>query len=220
MPVWESIVAQKEWICRVQWLALRSWCFQFICLGRVYYGPDIVWFNGTPPISKLSAGAVILGCIFWQSRDDQEIYCKAVLRSELELSCSSTLEISITPWAHEHFTSQLTRFLGSRDPLFRLSPADISQAISGKPQVLLGNKDAGDPQRPHRPCQIPLKNMKDLIQHTRLLSLYAFAKSAWFYSYHWEFGEWQHWKYCQVFNCVHFNILSSAMQNSQESAIL
>ena len=112
MPIWESIVTQKEWICRVQWLVLRSRCLQFICLGRVYCGPDTVWFNWTPPISKLGAGTVILGCIFWQSRDDQEIHCKTTLRSELELSCSSTLEVSITPWVHQHFTSQLPRFLG------------------------------------------------------------------------------------------------------------
>lgn len=67
----------------MQWLALRSGCLQFICLWRVYYGPDIVLFNGTPPISKLSAGTMILGCIFWQSRGDQEIHCKTTLRSEI-----------------------------------------------------------------------------------------------------------------------------------------
>lgn len=140
MPKWESIVAQKDRICRVQWLALRSWCLQFICLERVYYGPDIVWFRGTLPTSKLSAGTMILGCIFWQSRDDQEFHDKTRPRPELELSCSSTLEVSITPWVHEHFTSHLPKFLRPGDPLFRLSLADISQVIQGKPQVPLGNR--------------------------------------------------------------------------------
>lgn len=142
MSVWESIVEQKEWMCRVQWLAFKEG------LGRTYYGSDKVWFNGTPPASKLSAGSMILGYLFWQ-RSDQEIHGKTTMRCELELSYRDILEVLVTPWLHEQFFSQLHRFLWPRKPFLRISIADISQAVLGNPEVLPGtDKDAGCPWKP------------------------------------------------------------------------
>lgn len=222
MPVWESIVAQREWMCRVQCLAVRRWFLEFICLGRLYYGPDTVWFNGTPPIIMLSAGPVTVCCIFWQSRDDQEIDCKTTKSPELEISCSSTPAVSKTLWFHEHFTSQLPRFLGPRNPLFRLSLAGVSQAILGKPQFCQGTeKNARHPWRSHKSCQIPLKNMNDLIQLIRLCCSFMVLQNLLYFMAIIESlgSEWWHWKHCQDFNCVHSNVLSLAMKNSQESDI-
>lgn len=123
------------------WLALRSWCLFAVylsCNGN--YGPDIVWLNRAPPITKMNAGTTFQGCIVAKQRgsgdslqNHTEIWARALL-------LSSSLEVSLTSWVHEHFTSYLPRFLGPTDLLLRLSLADISQVILGKSQVLIGNR--------------------------------------------------------------------------------
>lgn len=136
------------------------------------------------------------------------------------LLLSSTFEVSLTSWIHEHFTSYLLRFLGLTDLLLRLSLADISQAILGKPQVLTGNR-----KRYWRSLKASQTLWDTIQKYERSYPAYKTAvfvcieKSDWFYSYHWEFRERWNWKYCQAFNCAHSNVLSSTMQNSHESAI-
>lgn len=90
-----------------------------------------------PHSSKLSAGTMILGCLFWR-RSDQEIHSKTTMRSEVQLSCSNTLEVLVNPQAI--FFMQLHRFLWPREPIFRLPLADIFQTVLENLQVQPRNR--------------------------------------------------------------------------------
>lgn len=130
----ESVQAMcVEWICQVEWLALRTSNLQFFCLRLVCFVPNIFWFNVTPSNRK---SRTPLNCRdFWRLVENKQTEKQKPPRSVLEHSCSAPIGVLIT-LSNEHFTGQISRCLASGHHLLKLSPAKTSQAALGSPQIL------------------------------------------------------------------------------------